>query len=48
MMYFSLCKIAQSKHHVVEQAPGDGRLIQRPLLSADGFVFNTSGRGQEQ
>jgi hypothetical protein len=23
-------------HHVVEQAPGDGRLIRRPLLGADG------------
>jgi len=31
-------------HHVVEQAPGDGRFIRRPLLGADGFVFNTYRR----
>ena len=34
-------------HHVVEQAPGDGRFSRRPLLGADGFVFNTNRRGLE-
>ena len=41
MMYFSLCKIAHVNHCVVEQAPGSGRFSRRPLLGADGFVFNT-------
>ncbi len=34
-------------HRVVEQAPGDGRFSRRPLLGADGFVFNTNRRGFE-
>ena len=34
-------------HHVVEQAPGDGRFSRRPLLGADGFMFNTNRRGSE-
>jgi hypothetical protein len=34
-------------HHVVEQAPGDGRFNRRPLLGADGFVFKTNRRGLE-
>jgi hypothetical protein len=32
-------------HHLVEQAPGDGRSGPRPLLGANGFVFNTNRRG---
>jgi hypothetical protein len=31
-------------YHVVEQAPGDGRFSRRPLLGADGYVFNTNRR----
>ena len=34
-------------HHVVEQAPGDGRFSRRPLLGADGFVLNTNRRGSQ-
>jgi hypothetical protein len=48
MLHFSLCKIARRvNHRVVEQAPGDGRFSRRPLLGADGFVFNTNRRGFE-
>ena len=32
-------------HHVVEQAPGDGRFSRKALPGADGFVFNTNRRG---
>jgi hypothetical protein len=34
-------------HHVVEQAPGDGRFSRRPLLGANEFVFNTNRRRVE-
>ena len=48
MLHFSLCKIARRvNHRVVEQAPGDGRFSRRPLLGADGFMFNTNRRGSE-
>ena len=42
-----MCKIARANHHVVEQAPGDGRFSRRPLLGTDRFVFNTKRRGFE-
>jgi len=47
MLHFSLCKIARSEHRVSEQAPGDGRFSGRPILGADGFVWNTNPRGFE-
>lgn len=34
-------------HRVFEQAPGDSRFRRRPLLGANGFVFNTNQRGLE-
>jgi hypothetical protein len=32
-------------HRIVEQAPGDGRFCQKPLLRTDTFAFNANRCG---
>jgi hypothetical protein len=45
IMHFSLFQTAPGEPSVIEQAPGDGRLSQRPLLRADMFALNTNRCG---
>jgi hypothetical protein len=55
IMHFSLFQTAPGEPSVIEQAPGDGRSRQRPLLRADMFAFKTNrcgfkvrSKGQEE
>ena len=45
IMHFSLFQTAPGEPSVIEQAPGDGRPSQRPLLRADIFALNTNRCG---
>jgi hypothetical protein len=47
MLHISLCTSAPSEPSRRGVAPGDGRFSRRPLLGADGFVFNANRRGLE-
>ena len=45
IMHFSLFQTAPGEPSVIEQAPGDGRPSQRPLLRADMLALNTNRCG---
>lgn len=45
MLHSPCVRSRRVNHHVIEQAPGDGRPSQRPLLRADTFALNTNRWG---